>query len=113
MFTVSSGGYNTRHAKTFLMSRPKGLSKYLLLLLKSETRFEIAGRTFTANPNCAIIIERNTPYQYYCPDGNYVDDWLHFDCTHDEFFRNNHVAFNEAIPLGNPARFTLYIQQIL
>jgi AraC family transcriptional regulator, arabinose operon regulatory protein len=113
MFTVTNGGYNARHPRTFLMSRPKGLNNYLLLIIKTHGFFEIAGINFVAEPGSAVIIDRNTPYQYHNPNGDYVDDWLHFECSDDSYLKNTGIIFNEVYPLRNPAKFTLYIEQIL
>jgi len=113
MFTVLTGGNNARHPSTFFMSRPKGLSNYVLLIIKSHADFELNGITFIAKPGSAVLIDRNTPYQYHNPDGEYTDDWLHFECNDDEVFRSSGVSFNEVFPLKNPAKFTLFIQQIL
>lgn len=113
MFTVSNGGNNSRHPKTFLMSRPKGLTNYLLLIIKTHANFEIAGVKFVVAPNSIVIIDRNTPYQYYNPEGDYTDDWMHFECSHDDQFRNSGVVFNQIYSLRNPSKFTLLIQQII
>lgn len=113
MFTVLTGGNNARHPSTFFMSRPKGLSNYVLLIIKTHADFELDGRTFVAEPGSAVLIDRNTPYHYHNPKGDYADDWLHFECTEDEYFRSSGVVFNVVFPLRNPARFSLMIQQLL
>lgn len=113
MYTVSGGGYNTLHSSSFMMFRPFGLADYLLLITKSRTKYTLGNNHFTAEPDHAVLIDRNTPYRYYNPDGNYSDDWLHFDCAHDGTFKKNCIICNEPIPIGNPSRFTIYIQQIL
>lgn len=113
MFTVLNGGYNARHPSTFFLSRPKGLANYVLLIIKTHGEFVINGRSFTAEPGSAVVIDRNTPYRYQNPNGEYADDWLHFECNEDERFMSSGIVFNEVFPLRNTAKFTLYIQQII
>ncbi len=113
MFTVLNGGCNARHPSSFFMSRPKGLHHYVLLIIKSPANFNIHGKCFVTKPGSAVLIDRNTPYQYHNPDGDYTDDWLHLDCNDDECFRSSGIIFNEIITLRNPSKFTLYLQQLL
>lgn len=113
MLSVLNGGYNTQHSRTFVMSRPKGLNNYILLIIKTPADFDINGTSFTVQPGSAVLIDRNTPYQYHNPDGEYSDDWLHIECTQDQQFRSSGVVFNEVFLLRNPSKFTSYIQHIL
>ena len=113
MLTVSAGGYNARHPLTFFMSRPAGLNKYVLLLVKTKAAFTIVGQRIIVEPNHAILIDRNTPYQYQSVDGPYMDDWLHFDCTENAEECLAGLTFHQPFPVSNPARFTLYLQNLL
>lgn len=113
MFTVTNGGCNTRHPSTFLMARPKGLNNYLLLIIKTHAIFEINGLQFTAEPGSAVVIDRNTPYQYHNPYGEYANDWMHFECSEDEYFKNSGIPFNEVFSLRNPTKFTTFMEQII
>lgn len=113
MYTILSGGYNSRHPETFFMSRPKGLDSYLLLIVKCAAFFRIGEEEFTAAPDSALLIEPGIPYQYRSCSGDYMDDWLHFDCDVQELSQLNRIPFRKAIPLGNPSPFSLYLQQII
>lgn len=113
MFTVTTGGYNARHSAPFFMSRPKGLNHYLLLIVKSRAEFKIADTVFTIQPGSALFIECNTPYQYRSTGSDYIDDWLHFDCSDPHFLHNAGVPFHKPVSLGNPTPFSFYLQQII
>lgn len=113
MFTVTLGGCNTRHPETFLMSRPKGLNHYVLLIIKCHANLRIVDTEFNVTPHCALIIDRNTPYQYHSNDGEYIDDWMHFDCSDHNYLSHMGISFHKPIPLGNLTSFSFYIQQIL
>lgn len=113
MLTFLAGGYDTHHPLNFYMSRPDGLNMYVLLIVKVKAEFVVDGSSFWVEPNCAVLIDRNIPYRYRSSKGEYTDDWLHFDCTEDLRECMSVLPFHRPVPLGNPARFTLYIQQIL
>lgn len=113
MFTVSTGGYQSRHQLSFSMVRPRGLPKYVLLLVKARSEFTILENTFLVEPNCCILIRPNTPYKYHSIKGAYVDDWLHFECSDPALLESFQVPFHSPIYLSTPTRFSLYIQQIL
>lgn len=113
MFTLSAGGYNTKHPMSFLMSRPNGLSTYLLLLVKVRAAFQIGENKVTVAPGSIILIAPNVPYQYYSLSGCYVDDWLHLSVPETEYFEKMGIPLHTPISLTNPGKFTLYIQQIV
>lgn len=113
MFTASSGGYNAIHPEPYFMSRPSGLDCRLLLLIKSRARFLIRDAEILVSPNSALLIDRSVPYQYYSCGSDYVDDWLHFDCTDAQFPQHFPLNFHQPIPLDNPVKISLYLQQIL
>lgn len=115
MFTITAGGTNARHSASFFMSRPKGLKSHVLLFVKTRAQFFISGAAFTVSPNSVLFIKKETPYQYRSTDGEYTDDWLHFSCADKETFASClfDIPFHSPISISNPAKFTLYIQQLL
>lgn len=112
MYTVSSGGYNAVHSRNFIMSRPNGLPCFLLLIVRSPALFRIGTEEIRTAPNCAMLIRPDVPYQYRGIGGEYVNDWLHFDCD-PSAVRQNGLLFHHPIPIGSAVEFTLYIQQIM
>lgn len=113
MFSVITGGTNTHHSASFFMSRPKGLPRHVLLFVKVRAEFLIDGRRFTAAPNSALFIWKNTPYQYRSTSGEYADDWLHFTCSDEDFKGLCGIPSGCPVPVSNPAKFTLYISQLV
>lgn len=113
MFSIIAGGTNARHNASFFMSRPKGLPSYVLLFVKVRAEFTIGGQSFNIAPNSALFIEKNTPYQYRSTGGDYTDDWLHFSCPDEELEYLADIPRNCPVPISNPAKFTLYIGQLV
>lgn len=113
MFSITTGGINTRHSASFFMSRPNGLPVHVLLFVKVRAEFTVADSRFSVPPNSALFIRKNTPYQYKSAGGEYADDWLHFSCLDADLERLGELPFHVPIPISNPAKFTLYIQQLL
>ena len=113
MYTVSRGGYNARHVKPFVMSKPSGLKNYLFLIVKSAARFYIGEDQFDVASGCAIIISPGVPYQYHDLGEDYKNDWLYLQSKDPEFETKYGVLMNRPIKLGNTIQFTQYIQHIL
>lgn len=113
MYTISRGGCSSIHPSSFVMSRPEGLNNYLLLIIKTHCNFVLMDKTYFIHPGTAIIIDKNMPYSYHNPKGDYIDDWLHFDTTQEKSFRESGIVLNKFFPLNNTNRYTIYIQQVL
>lgn len=113
MYNISRGGYNARHFKPFMISRPSGLDCPILLIVKSAARFYIGDDQFDVTPGCAIIISPGVPYQYHDLGEDYKNDWLYLQSTDPEFETKYGILMNHPVILGNTIQFTQYIQQIL
>lgn len=113
MYNIIRCGYNAKHSKDFLMSRPNGLYCYLFLIVKSPASFQINDRPFTIHSTSAVLISPNTPYQYSGLDCEYKNDWLYFTCENNDFESKCGSLFNHPIPLSNGPQFSQYFQQII
>lgn len=113
MFTVMHAGLNMRHPDTFFISQPAGTPGYLLLVVRTKASFTIGQDSFVTTPNSAVLIKHSTPYFYRGLDGEYADDWVHFDCSQEDLESISGICFNLPFSLSNPAVFSSYIQQIL
>lgn len=113
MFQLLYGGCHTRHNPPFKMTRPNGLDHYLLLLVKNQAEFHIGDHVVLCAPNSAVVIKPHTPYAYFSPEHPYMDDWMHFTCSCDDFPESAQFPFHTFIPLENVSRFTTFLQQIL
>lgn len=113
MIQAITGGYETRHPSTYQMSRPKGLPHYVLLIIRTRGEFQLGENFFTANPGDALLISPNIPYYYGNPDGDYVDDWLHFAIGECPLKDQLNQISNTSFPVGNIELYTFCIRQIL
>lgn len=95
------------------MSRPKGLPNYVLLQIRSCGEFEIDGKSYTVLPGHAVIFAPGTPYSYGNPEGEYQDDWLHFEAQEDSRLWELRRIANRPFPVRDPGSCTTLIRQIL
>lgn len=107
------GGYETRHPRPYLMSRPDGLAHYVLLIIRSGGEFLLDGTVYTVRPGSALVIAPGTSYSYGNPQGDYVDDWLHFSLTEPSRAERIRRMANTPFPVGNMELYTFCIRQIL
>lgn len=113
MIKAITGGYETRHPSTYQMSRPNGLPNYVLLIIRSYGEYQLGGSFFTANPGDALLISPGIPYHYGNPQGDYVDDWLHFSIEESSLKEQLDLLSNAAFSVGNIELYTFCIRQIL
>ena len=113
MFSIIRGGCFARHPLGFVMDRPNGISCYVLLIIKSYAELEIGGERKICKPDSALLIKPNTPYSYKNPNGEYVNDWIHFSCTPEDILKYDGEMFNTNFLINNTRILTAYIQQIL
>ncbi len=96
MIKAITGGYINIHPSTFRMSRPKGLPHFILLVVRSHGSFDIGSEHFSVEPPQIIILAPHTPNYYGNPDGDYIDDWLHFDTDEPKLIeRLNAITFGQ------------------
>lgn len=110
MYTIFQGGSNTSHPTGFRMVRSKGNPHYVLLIIKSNSRFVLQDQTYDITPGTAIILDKETPYSYENPQGIYIDDWLHFDLSLDSALP---LPVNAFFPIANTSHLTAYLKQLL
>lgn len=113
MFSILRGGCHARHDKNFILNRPNGLPYYVLLIIKTSSNIFLDSSNHICPPNSALIIKPNTPYSYHNPDGEYIDDWIHFDCDGKELSLLPDDILNKCFSITNTSLLTTYIQQIL
>ncbi len=113
MYRAIQGGCGAAHPRAFRMSRPEGLSNYVLLLIRSCGEFEIDGTGYMVLPGHAVVFAPGTPYSYGNSQGEYLDDWLHFEAEEDSRLRELKRIFNRPFPVPDPGSCTALIRQIL
>ena len=99
MLRAIRGGCGASHPRGFRMSRPKGLEHWVVLIVRTRGEFQIGEERFSVTPPQAILIAPGTPYSYENPEGEYLDDWLHFEADEplprrerDLFFHNDALS---------------------
>lgn len=113
MYKILKGGCGARHPLSYRMSRPEGLPHYVLLIIRTGGKFVVNGLQYTVQPGCALLLAPNTGYSYYNPTGEYIDDWLHFLPTDEEYFLQKYPISNQPFLIGNTETYTFYIKQLL
>lgn len=113
MYQIFKGGCESRHPSTFVMSRPRGVPNYVLLIIRTAGKFQIAGQHFSVTPGYALILTPGTPYSYRNPQGDYIDDWLHWDMADSAPLPLNLPPTNLPFPVGRTELFSFLIRQIL
>ena len=86
---------------SFNRSYPDGYEDYSLLLIKTESYFEVGGEVLDFPPNTTMIYGMHSPVHYGCQNPRYNDDWIHFE-LHGE---DEDLLRKLAIPVDCP--FTL------
>lgn len=113
MYQIIKGGCNTRHPSPFFTSRPKGINNFLLLIIKTPAVFLINGQEYPITPGTAIILPPHIPYYYHNPNGEYMDDWLHFDFEATSSPFDASLQPNTFFHIGDMDFYSLYIRQLL
>ncbi len=112
MYRVIRGGCNTRHPSTFQMNRPNGMDNYVLLIIKSPCVFTVDGTEYEVVPDTGIILSKGISYSYGNPNGEYMDDWLHF-MVDDNDFGSGAVKTDTFFKLSDTGLFTNMIRQLI
>ncbi|MCI9338206.1 MAG: helix-turn-helix transcriptional regulator [Lachnospiraceae bacterium] len=113
MIKAIRGGYETRHPIGYRMYRPNGLPHHALLIIRSHGEYDLNGVSHVAEPGYALLLAPNTPNHYGNPNGNYVDDWLHFSIDGCPMKEELDSISNVPFPIGNIDLYTFCIRQIL
>ncbi|MFB8529064.1 helix-turn-helix domain-containing protein [Enterococcus casseliflavus] len=112
MYHVSKGGSKTHHSSIYVLQN-NGFSFYSLILTRTPAHFTIRGESFMVEPYSLAIIDKQTPYSYYNPEGDYSDDWLHFNCQDVSWITQNKQFFNKFFYVSNRQTIQQYIEMIL
>ncbi|MBR1713374.1 MAG: helix-turn-helix transcriptional regulator [Treponema sp.] len=110
---VLRGGCDTRHPSSFVMSRMNGNTDYLLLVIKCPAIFELGGKEFSVQAGTAVILDKHVPYRYQNPNGEYIDDWLHFIPQSDSEFLGSGIVLGDFFPIPDTERISQIIKLIL
>lgn len=105
---VTQIGVNRCYDEHYIKDFPGETVHYLLLLIKSKTRFKINEEWICADPNTIIIYNLGTP-QYFCADSEiFIHDWLTYVPEEEEtgFFAQLGIAMDTIYQLHEVTYFT-------
>ncbi len=133
MIKIRNMGYNSTHKNGLNIERPDGISRYLLVFVKSPAYFEFTDKTFHGNTEeftadkCAkhpglirqyvekpafIIYTPGNP-QYYYYDLTFINDWIIFDGDEtEEFLESLKIPLNTLNALQHYTEIARMIQEM-
>lgn len=79
-------GIDYRYDSSFLIDRPNGSGDNLLIIFKSAARVEINGEFTSVSPDTAIVYDKFSLQKYGADGTDYINHWVHFDCSDDTAF---------------------------
>lgn len=115
MITVNVCGYDSMHKMVFDRSFPDGFEDYTLLLIKTESFFELNGEKIAFPPNTVMIYGIHSPVHYGCQVPHYNDDWIHFKLRGEDANLLSELAIPVDCPftLSNLGKLTDYTRLIV
>lgn len=110
MLRILRGACAAHHPYPFHLCREGGVPYYVLLLIRSTGVFFIDSEKYNVPQRSAVLISPGTSYRYYNPNGDYVDDWLHFECLVEDF---EFPPLNTPFLLSDISICSMLLRQIL
>ena len=111
MFSIHRMGCACCHDSSFVFDRPRGYDGYLMLFVKSKAEFLINGKTIRTEPGTFIIYNKFTPQHYSACDGDYINDWIQFDCS-PSWAAGTGVRYDTAVYVGESIDVSQYFKLI-
>lgn len=107
-------GYNYRHSSDFCVDRPYGSGDCLLLIIRTAAFAILNGDKIEIAPNSILIFKKGTPQLYGASNGEYVNDWIHFEIDESEerAISELGIPFDTIIPLRDVTQFSDFIKCI-
>lgn len=107
-------GYNYKHPEGFSIYRPYGSGDYILLLLRTDAYFIINGKKQITEADSLIIYKKGTPQYYGALNGEYVNDWIHFELNEkeEEKFNKLNIPFDTVLKANNTTLISGFIKSM-
>ncbi len=112
MFTIFRMGCGCRHDRDFVFERPNGVEGYLMLFVRTKAQFVIKGERIITEPDTFIIFDQDTPFYYGAYEGEYINDWIRFDCNEPLTGITGTEHFNEPIQIDGRIDVAQYFRLI-
>ena len=101
------------HTNGIDMRRPNGSGDYLLLFFRCPTEVNLHGTYEPVPENTFLLYNKGTPQIYRKTDGDFCNDWLHFELVGEEsFFEDLGIPFDTPISLNNADAVTDIIHDL-
>lgn len=115
MITVNICGYDSMHKIPFESTFPEGYRDYTLLLVKTESFFEVDGKLTDFPPNTVMLYGIRCPVRYGCREPHYNDDWIHFDLRNEDagLLRELSIPVNRPFTLPHLGTLTDYCRLVV
>ena len=107
-------GYDYRHPTGFAIDRPRGTGDCILLILRTEAFFVFRGVRVIAPPCSAVLLKKGTPQLYGATNGDFVNDWIHFEIDSEEerAIEEAGIPFDTVIPLREVSELSDFVKSV-
>lgn len=93
-------GYEYRHSEAFHINRPKGSGDNIILVVRSRAYFTFNGKKEFVEPNTVVLFKQGEPQIYGAWEGEYVNDWVHFEAKSEELEYISGLGIQFGIPIA-------------
>lgn len=113
MIHISKLWYQCINTNGIDIRRPKGSGDYLFLFFRCPVEVALHGSYELVPENTFLLYQKGTPQIYRKTDGNFNNDWIHFDFdSYDSFFEELGIPLNTPISIGNPEAVTAMVSDL-
>ncbi len=112
---INNVGYNHCHDADFYIDRPFGSGDNLLLILKTDTIFNINGNDQIVPKNSFFMYKKDMPQYYRCiPKHTFSNDWVHFifEEGEEEEFLSLGLEYETPVTMNDITFFSFCIKSI-
>lgn len=93
-------GYQYVNVGEFDIQRPQGTGDYLFLCFRCPTEVWLNGAYQLLPEDTYFLYQKGAPQYYRHKEGNFINDWIHFDIEpYNDFFENLGIPFHTPMEL--------------
>ncbi len=93
--------------------RKNGTKDYLFLFFRTDTELMLHGKYQLVKKNTFLIYPKDTPQMYRKTDGDFVNDWMHFDLDSNQYFQKLNIPLETPIFLHSHRTINLMMYDLL
>lgn len=112
---ITNAGYDYRHKQDFNICRPNGSGDFMLLIIRSPAYFVFNNIKYYTKGNSVVIYNKGSSQIYGGCDGDYVNDWIHFDASDEDiaFIKELNVPFDKLLEFPSVSPMSDCIRHIV